>query len=328
LNSIILYSKILRRYEFSFHLCAALKSTGKTNYYFIQGIFIALFGAVLFSTKAIFVKLAYRDTPVDALTLLALRMVFSVPFFMGAAAFSSNKTTNVKFTGWQWFYVAMIGCLGYYVSSFLDFIGLKFVSAGIERLILFIYPTITLMMSAIIFREKIKPLQWLALVVTYFGLAIAFFGEVDFNSPQNKNFLFGSVMVFICAFTYAGYIVGSGRLIPKVGASKFNSYAMSFACLGVLLHFFLFSEVSMAHLPTAVYTYSFLMAIFATVIPSYLVTAAINRIGSDNAAIVGSVGPVSTIILASIFLGEAITVWQLAGTTCILMGVMIIGRQK
>ncbi len=299
-----------------------------TNYYFVQGILIALCGAVLFSTKAIFVKIAYRDTPVDALTLLALRMVFSVPFFVGAAIFSSNKTTNVKFTGAQWMYVALIGCLGYYVSSFLDFVGLKYVSAGIERLILFIYPTLTLLMSAVIFKVKVKPLQWVALVVTYFGLAIAFFGEVDLHSPQNENFLFGSVMVFICAFTYAGYIVGSGRLIPSVGASKFNSYAMSFACAGVLLHFFLFSSVSLLHMPIAVYAYSFLMAIFATVIPSYLVAAAINRIGADNAAIVGSVGPVSTIILANIFLNESITIWQLIGTACILAGVLIIGRQK
>ena len=300
----------------------------KPNYYFVQGVIIALCGAVLFSTKAIFVKLAYRDTLVDALTLLALRMVFSIPFFLGAAAVSSNKTTNVKFTGKEWIYVALIGCLGYYVSSFLDFVGLKYVSAGIERLILFIYPTLTLLMSAIIFKVKIKPLQWLALVVTYFGLAIAFFGEVNISSPQNKNFLFGSLMVFICAFTYAGYIVGSGRLIPKVGASKFNSYAMSFACVGVLIHFVLFSNASMFHLPLIVYVYSFMMAIFGTVIPSYLVAAAINRIGSDNAAIVGSVGPVSTILLAHLFLNESFTFWQLVGTACILMGVLIIGKQK
>jgi len=300
----------------------------KPNYYFVQGVVIALCGAVCFSTKAIFVKLAYRDTPVDALTLLALRMVFSVPFFLSAAVFSSNKTDNVKFTGWQWFYVALIGCLGYYVSSLLNFIGLQFVSAGIERLILFIYPTLSLLMSAIIFKVKIKPLQWLALVVTYFGLAIAFFGEVNFNSPQNKNFIFGSILIFICAFTYAGYIVGSGKLIPKIGASKFNSYAMSFASLGVLLHFFLFSDVSLLRLPASVYGYSFVMAILATVIPSYLVTASINRIGSDNAAIVSSVGPVSTILLARIFLNETITIWQLIGTTLILVGVLIIGRQK
>ncbi len=315
--------------QFSIHLCDRLKrETTKLNYYFIQGILIALCGAVLFSTKAIFVKLAYRDTPVDALTLLALRMIFSVPFFLGAAAFSSNKTSNVKFSKRQWIYVALIGCLGYYVSSFLDFVGLKYVSAGIERLILFIYPTITLLMSSIIFKAKIKPMQWLALIITYFGLVIAFFGEVDFNSPQNKNFIFGSALIFICAFTYAGYIVGSGKLIPKIGASKFNSYAMSFACAGVLLHFFLLSNVSMLHLSVTVYAYSFLMAIFATVIPSYLVTAAINRIGSDNTAIVGSAGPVSTILMAHFFLNDHITVWQLTGTACILVGVLIIGRQK
>ncbi|MBS1506975.1 MAG: DMT family transporter [Bacteroidetes bacterium] len=305
-----------------------IAASKKTRPYFVQGILLALCGAVLFSTKAILVKVAYRDTPVDALTLLALRMILSIPFFIGAAFISSNKTTNVKFTGKQWFYVALIGCLGYYISSFLDFAGLKYVSAGIERLILFIYPTLSLLMSALIFRVRIKPMQWLALVITYVGLAIAFFSEVDFGSSQNKDFLYGSTLIFVCAFTYAAYIVGSGKLIPHVGASKFNSYAMSFASAGVLLHFFLFSGVSLFHLPAVVYLYSFAMAVFATVIPSYLVAAAINRVGSDNTAIVGSVGPVSTILLAYIFLGEAITVWQLIGTAFILFGVLIIGRQK
>ncbi len=300
----------------------------KLKYYFIQGILLALLGAVCFSTKAIFVKLAYRDTNVDALTLLAWRMIFSIPFFVGAAFISSYKTDNVKFTTKQWLYIALIGCLGYYISSLLDFLGLQYVSAGIERLILFIYPTLVLLMSSFLFKQKIKPMQWLALAITYFGLAIAFLGEIDFGSPQKKNFLLGAVLIFICAFTYAAYIVGSGRLIPKVGASKFNSYAMSFASVGVLLHFAMLGNVSLLHLPTLVYTYSFLMAIFSTVIPSYLVTASINRIGSDNAAIVGSVGPVSTILLAYFFLSEEITVWQLIGTILILAGVLIVGRQK
>jgi drug/metabolite transporter (DMT)-like permease len=285
-------------------------------------------GAVCFSTKAILVKLAYRDTAVDALTLLAWRMIFSLPFFVGAALFSSSKTDNVKFTTAQWVYIALIGCLGYYVSSLLDFLGLQYVSAGIERLILFIYPTLVLLMSSLIFKEKIRPVQWLALVITYLGLAIAFLGEIDFSSPQKKNFLLGSVLIFICAFTYAAYIVGSGRLIPKVGASKFNSYAMSFASVGVLLHFAFLGNVSLLYLPAPVYVYSFLMAIFSTVIPSYLITAAINRIGSDNAAIVGSVGPISTIVLAYFFLSEQITSWQLVGTALILVGVLVIGRQN
>src|SRR4051812_23915548 len=137
--------------------------------YFIGGIFICLLGAVCFSTKAIFVKLAYRDTSIDAITLLALRMVFSLPFFIISAIVSSSKKDNVKFTGKQWVYVALVGCLGYYISSLLDFLGLQYVSAGIERLILFIYPTLVLIMSSIIFKDRISGRQWLAVVITYAG---------------------------------------------------------------------------------------------------------------------------------------------------------------
>jgi len=295
---------------------------------FVSGILLALLGAVLFSTKAIFVKLAYRDTNIDALTLLAWRMIFSIPFFLSAAFISSSKTENVKFTFKQWAYIALIGCLGYYISSLLDFMGLQYVSAGIERLILFVYPTLVLLMSAVFFKIKIKPLQWLAVIITYIGLVIAFFGEINIQSARNENFLLGSFFIFVCAFTYAAYIVGSGRLIPKVGASKFNSYAMSFASIGVFLHFAVFSNVSLWNLPPLVYVYSFLMAVFSTVLPSYLVTASINKIGSGNTAIVGSVGPVSTILLANTFLGEGVTVWQIAGTVLILTGVLIIGKQK
>lgn len=300
----------------------------KSSNNFLAGILIALAGAILFSTKAIFVKLAYRDTHVDAITLLAWRMIFSLPFFVSAAFVSSSKSDNTKFTNKQWFYIAFIGCLGYYISSLLDFLGLQYVTAGIERLILFAYPTIVLLMSALIFKVKINPLQWVAVSITYIGLAIAFFGEVDFQSQQSKNFLLGSLLIFICAFTYAAYIVGSGRLIPKVGASKFNSYAMSFASIGVLAHFFIFSNASLWGLPFQVYFYSLLMAIFSTVIPSYLVTASINKIGSGNVAIVGSVGPVSTLFLANIFLQETVTIWQVMGTVLILIGVLIIGKQK
>ncbi len=300
----------------------------KPNSYFVNGILIALAGAVCFSTKAIFVKLAYRDTSVDAITLLALRMVFSLPFFVISAYASSSKGSNVKFTGKQWIQIAIIGCLGYYISSLLDFLGLQFVTAGIERLILFIYPTLVLLMSAIFFKDKIKPIQWMALTITYLGLMLAFFGELDFHSSQNANFLLGSLFIFICAFTYAAYIVGSGRLIPLVGAAKFNSYAMSFASIGVLLHFFLTSDSSLLNLSGTVYTYSFLMAILSTVIPSYLVAESIKRIGSDNAAIVGSVGPVSTILIAYFLLQEQIFLFQLIGTTLILVGVLLIGRQK
>ncbi|HCZ36990.1 MAG TPA: EamA family transporter [Cytophagales bacterium] len=295
---------------------------------FVGGVFLALLGAICFSTKAVFVKLAYRDTEVDAISLLALRMIFSLPFFVISAAVSSSRQSNVRFTNKQWFQVALVGCLGYYISSLLDFLGLQYVSAGIERLILFIYPTLVLLMSAIIFKVKIKPVQWLALFITYVGLIAAFISEADVQSAQNKNFLLGSLFIFVCAFTYAAYIVGSGRLIPVVGATKFNSYAMSFASVGVLLHFFITSDVSLLGFSTPVYIYGFLMAVLSTVIPSYLVVAGIKRIGSDNAAIVGSVGPVSTIVMAYFFLAETVSGLQLLGTVLILAGVLMVGKQK
>jgi drug/metabolite transporter (DMT)-like permease len=301
----------------------SVKNTGST---FLSGIIIALIGAVCFSTKAIFVKLAYRDTTVDAVSLLALRMLFSLPFFIVSAGISSSKSENKKFTFPQWIGIAAIGCIGYYISSLLDFLGLQYVSAGIERLILFIYPTLVVLISSLVFKSKINRYQWLAIVLSYAGLLIAFWSEVKIDTG-NPGFLTGSVLIFICALTYATYIVGSGRLIPLVGAAKFNSYAMTFACVAVLLHFWVMGQHSLLHLDPLVYLYSLAMAIVSTVIPSYLVTEGIKRIGSDNAAIVGSVGPVSTILQAYIFLSEPVSLYQLMGTALILVGVLMISRK-
>lgn len=295
--------------------------------YFYYGIILSFLGAVCFSTKAILVKIAYRETAVDAVSLLALRMVFSLPFFVVSALYSSARSTNVRFTGQQWIAVAFIGCLGYYVSSLLDFVGLQYVSAGIERLILFIYPTLVLLISSLAFKQRILRIQWLAVGITYFGLSLAFYGEVDLNQESNENFLLGSIMIFTCAITYAAYIVGSGRLIPIVGAAKFNSYAMSFACIAVLIHFFATSNRSLFSFSGEVYMYSAFMAILSTVVPSYLISEGIKRIGSDNVAIVGSIGPVSTIVQAYYFLGEPFLALQIVGTGLVLVGVLIVGRK-
>jgi drug/metabolite transporter (DMT)-like permease len=295
--------------------------------YYITGFILCFLGAICFSTKAVIVKLAYRETQIDAVTLLALRMLFSLPFFLISAAVASSKSSNTKFTVQQWIAVAAIGMLGYYVSSYLDFVGLQYVSAGMERLILFIYPTLVLLITAAFFKTKIRRRQWIAVIITYAGLLIAFWSEVDFSATQDSDFYWGAVFIFLCAITYAVYIAGSGQLIPTVGAAKFNSYAMSFACLAVLLHFVLVSDVSLFNLSREVYFYSILMAIVATVIPSYLITEGIRRIGSDNAAIVGSVGPVSTIIQAYFLLQEPIFVLQLVGTLLILVGVLMIGKK-
>jgi drug/metabolite transporter (DMT)-like permease len=295
--------------------------------YFYNGIILSFLGAVCFSTKAIFVKLAYRETTVDAVSLLALRMLFSLPFFIATAWISSTRSSNVRFTRLQWLKVAVIGCLGYYVSSLLDFIGLQYISAGIERLILFIYPTLVLVLCSLFFKQRTSTIHWLAVGITYLGLSFAFYGEIDL-SKGGENLVLGSVLVFICAITYAVYIVGSGRLIPLVGAAKFNSYAMGFACVGVLIHFFIQSDHSMFGFSREVYFYAGLMAMISTVVPSYLISEGIKRIGSDNAAIVGSVGPISTIIQAYYFLNEPFLMWQVLGTALVLGGILLISRKS
>ena len=293
---------------------------------YLAGIGICLAGAICFSTKAILVKLAYRDTVIDAVPLLALRMIFSLPFFLVSAALASGKAGNVRFTTTQWFYVALIGSLGYYVSSLLDFVGLKYVSAGIERLILFIYPTMVLLISSILFRIRVTGTQWIAVGITYAGLLLAFVGELNLDSDYGGNFYYGSALIFACALTYATYLVGSGKLIPVVGAAKFNSYAMTFACVAVLVHYFFTSDDSLLSFSPEVYAYSIAMALFSTVIPSYLISEGIRRIGPGNASIIGSVGPVSTIIQANIFLHEPVFALQIAGTILVLAGVLLIGK--
>ncbi len=301
-------------------------SQRKSSGYIVGGVLISILGAICFSTKAVVVKLAYLEYPVDAITLLAIRMLFSLPFFLISAMVTSNKKENVKFTTRQWIDIAILGCFGYYISSLLDFEGLKFVSAGIERLILFIYPTFVLLISSIWLKRKVRTIEWVAVAITYVGLMIAFAGEAQFQ--DSPDFYFGSMLIFICAITYAIYIAGSGAMIPAVGAIKFNSYAMSFAAAAVLTHFMITSTQSVIGLPFGVYMYGFVMAIVSTVIPSYLVSISIKRLGANTTAVIASIGPVSTILQAALLLGESVSALEIAGTGFILLGILVISWKR
>jgi len=298
----------------------------KSSGYIIAGVFISMLGAICFSTKAVIVKLAYLEYPVDAITLLAIRMIFSLPFFLISAMVTSTKKENVRFTTRQWIDIAILGCFGYYISSLLDFEGLKYVSAGIERLILFIYPTFVLLISVVWLKRKVRTIEWVAVLITYIGLFVAFIGEARFQTGD--NFYLGSTLILICALTYAIYIAGSGAMIPAVGAIKFNSYAMSFAAAAVLTHFMFTSTQSVIGLPFSVYAYGFLMAILSTVIPSYLVSISIKRLGANTTAVIASIGPVSTILQAAFLLGESVSVLEIAGTVCILLGILVISWKR
>jgi drug/metabolite transporter (DMT)-like permease len=200
------------------------------------GFTVTFLGAVLFSTKAIIVKKAFADLHTDALTLLTLRMVFSLPFYLMAAFLLSGQKTNVRFTTRQWLQVILVGLFGYYVSSFLDFEGLQYISAGLERLILFLYPTFVVFINLFFFKQKITRIQQIALLLTYTGIAVAYIGDLQ-EDLSNPDFLLGSFLVFLCAITYAVYIAGSGKLIPILGANKFTAYAMLSATVGVFVHF-------------------------------------------------------------------------------------------
>ena len=279
---------------------------------------------MLFSTKAIIVKKAFHDTHVDALSLLVVRMIFSLPFYLGIAIFTGNKKNNVYFTKQQWFWIIMLGLFGYYVSSFLDFAGLQYVSAGLERLILFLYPTFAVLINATVFKQQISRTQILALLLTYTGIAIAYMGQLSVDTASHAFFL-GSFLIFLCAITYAIYIVGSGKLIPQVGATKFTAYAMLASTCGVFIHYILAGNYQLLQSGTAYWGYGIVLAIFATVIPSFLISYGMKRIGANNVAIISGIGPVSTIVQAHFILGEKIFAVQIAGTLLVIAGVLLIG---
>lgn len=293
------------------------------------GFLISFSGAIIFSTKAILVKLAFRDTHTDGLTLLMLRMLLSLPFYLLAAFWSSRKEGNMRMTRRQWFYVVVLGLLGYYLSSFFDFVGLQYISAGLERLILFLYPSFSVLINSFLFRQKLSKVQIGALVLTYVGIGIAYFGELKIDTG-NPNFYWGSFLIFLCAITYAFYLSGTGRMVPVIGASKYTTYSMLSATTAILLHYFIRQAVRGDDwLPfsggATLWTYGILLALVATVIPSFMLSAGMKIIGPNNAAIVTSIGPVSTILQAHFLLGDPIFAEQVIGTLLVIAGVLWIG---
>jgi len=296
----------------------------------LKGFLISFTGAILFSTKAILVKLAFRETHTDALTLLTLRMLLSLPFYVAAAFWGSRREGNVRMTRSQWMWVVALGILGYYLSSFFDFVGLQYISAGLERLILFLYPSFSVLINSVAFKQRLSKAQVWALALTYTGIGIAYFGELRIDTG-NPNFYWGSFFVFLCSITYACYLSGTGRMVPLLGPVKFTTYSMLSATTAILLHFFI--REGMGREPAlpvgpgsgALWGYGVMLAVIATVLPSFMLSAGMKRIGANNAAIVTSVGPVSTILQAHFFLGEPIFSEQLIGTALVIVGVLLIG---
>ncbi|MER3317409.1 MAG: DMT family transporter [Allomuricauda sp.] len=287
------------------------------------GILYGVLGVVLFSSKAVMVKLAYRYD-VDTLDLLLFRMLFSLPFYVFILFLIRKKTSKTKIVIKDYAWLFLFGFVGYYLASYFDFLGLNYIKAGLERIILFVYPTIVVFLSWLIFKKKITQVQFIAILVTYVGVLITFWDELDVSG---NKVLWGGFLVLLSAITYASYLVGSGWLIPKFGVLRFTCYAMIVSTICIVMHYFVAGNWEFMDYPWPVYAYGLAMAIFATLIPSFLVSAAIGKLGASNFSILGSLGPISTILLAFVFLDEKLTYWQLVGMLVVIFGVTYLSIQ-
>lgn len=283
---------------------------------------MAIAGILMFSSKAVMVKLAYQYE-VDTVSLLLLRMVFALPFYV-AIALLKRPQHSVQRRDYLW--LVLLGFMGYYLASYFDFLGLQYIKAGLERLILFVYPTLVLLISYLFLGQKISRPQAIGVLVTYIGIVLIFYSELSLS--HNDQVMLGGGLIFLSALTYAGYLVGSGWIIPRFGPRLFTSYAMIISCMAVVIHYMIQNPSSIFSFQAEVYWIGLAMGVFATVIPSYLISYAIKILGANDFSIFGSLGPVSTIVLAYIFLGEVLTWPQLAGGVVILSGIFLAENRK
>ena len=282
---------------------------------------LAVVGAIAFSGKAIIVKLAYRYG-VDAVTLIMLRMLFALPIFVLMAWWASRGKPPL--TRRDWLGVLGLGFTGYYLASFLDFAGLAYISASLERLILYLNPTLVLLLGLVLYQRKIQPRQMLGMAVSYSGVVLVFGHEITL---QGKDAALGAALVFASAVSYAVYLVYSGEMVKKLGALRLVGLATSVACVLCLLQFALLRPLDSAfRVAPEVLWLSVLNATLCTAVPVVLVMMAIERIGSGIAAQAGMVGPMSTILMGIVILGEPFTAWVAAGTVLVILGIAIFSR--
>ncbi len=289
---------------------------------FLGGLAIAICGAVLFSAKAIVAKLMYRYH-VDAVTVIGFRMMFSGPIFAAVAFW--RMRVEAPLSNPDRLRLVVLGVIGYYLSSFLDFLGLQYISAGLERLILFLTPSFVLLISVLFYKKRIGAFEWSALVISYLGTVLVFLHDVNVGGT---NVGFGSVLVLASAISYALYLLFSGELVRRVGSMRLVAYAMCVSSVCCIAQFFLLRPVATLIQPAPVYWYSLINALFCTVLPVYMTMVAVERIGATSASQAGMVGPVSTLFLAAIILGEPVTGIQLAGTALVLAGIYLLSRKR
>ena len=290
-----------------------MKQTPASN--FSSGLLLAAAGSIAFSGKAIIVKLAYLHG-VDAITLVMLRMLFALPFFIAMAWWAGRDQAQLTRT--DWLGVLGLGFLGYYLSSFLDFLGLQYISASFERLILYLNPTLVLVLGWVLYKRKITNRQGMAMAVSYSGVLLVFGHEV---SLLGDNIGLGAILVFGSAITYAIYLTYSGELVQRLGSLRLAGLATTVACFFCILQFVLLKPVAALNVVPEVIWLSMLNATVCTVLPVLLIMMAIERIGPGLTSQIGMIGPLSTLTMGAFFLNETFNLWILMGTVLVLGGV-------
>ncbi len=290
-----------------------MKQTPASN--FSSGFLLAAAGSIAFSGKAIIVKLAYLHG-VDAITLVMLRMLFALPFFIAMAWWAGRH--QAPLTRNDGLGVLGLGFLGYYLSSFLDFLGLQYISASFERLILYLNPTLVLVLGWVLYKRKITNRQGMAMAVSYSGVLLVFGHEV---SLVGDNIGLGAILVFGSAITYAIYLTYSGELVQRLGSLRLAGLATTVACFFCILQFVLLKPVAALNVVPEVIWLSMLNATVCTVLPVLMIMMAIERIGPGLTSQIGMIGPLSTLTMGAFFLNETFNLWILMGTVLVLGGV-------
>ena len=286
------------------------------------GLLLAAAGSIAFSGKAIIVKLAYRYG-VDAVTLIMLRMLFALPIFAVMAWWASRGKPPL--TRKDWAGVAGLGFSGYYLASFLDFAGLAYISASLERLILYLNPTLVMLLGLVLYQRRVKAVQIIGMAISYSGVALVFGHEITLLGADAA---WGALLVFLSAISYAVYLVYSGELVKRLGALRLVGLATTVACLCCLLQFLILRPLSAAVVAPEVIWLSVLNATVCTAVPVLLIMMAIERLGPSLVAQTGMIGPMSTILMGVLILGEPFTAWVAAGSVLVIAGIFVFTRAR
>ncbi|MDZ7889663.1 MAG: DMT family transporter [Pseudomonas sp.] len=289
------------------------------------GIALAVLAALGFSFKAIFVKLAYAAAAVDAVTLLTLRMTFALPIALWASLWLCRTAPPLSRNDWG--LLLVLGVLGYYGASILDFIGLQYISAALERLILFIYPTLTVLIGVLFMGKALEKRQVAALALSYAGIGLAFAHDLQVTDDM-QAVLLGGAFIFGSALSYALYSAGAEVAIRRLGTLRFAALAIIVSTFATQLHFVLTQPFSALAQPLEVYAYAAAMALFSTVLPVFWQSAAVQRIGAARTVLIGTLGPMLTIFFAWLLLTEPVSIAQLLGAGLVLAGVLLVSRRQ